>query len=322
MTRGLLLAIAMSAALLTATTAQAAAAGAHIALSCAFGADVYCSRLLAELHAAGHQVDKLPDGADLQAELAAPGAVVQVRQAPWEVVVLVRRDGILETRTYRPDAGEQNPAQTVAVQVAEGLRATFSQRVTAPEPKKEPAAQSTSPRPEPPAAARVERMARPVRFDGEGRALMVSVDRNASCVTPCELALEPGPHQVSVVGREGEKELVLPDSASLVRVSSRSNTQLGLGIAGVTLGVPVAAVGLVLAGGAAGAASPDTDYTQLVAIGAGVGVAGLVMAVLGGASLATMGGDGVEVESAKPGLEAVNLSITSSGAGAVAAFRF
>lgn len=151
-------------------TSMGAQKGAHIAMSCAFAVDPFCNRLLAELQAAGHQVDKLPDGADLQAELEAPGAVVQVRQAPWEVVVLVRHDGLLETRTYKPDSKEANPAQLVAVQVAEGLRATFAVRAPevappkeevpddpkAPEPRPKPdagAEQKVEPAPQPPPKA-------------------------------------------------------------------------------------------------------------------------------------------------------------------------
>ncbi|HEY3446346.1 MAG TPA: hypothetical protein VGK67_08265 [Myxococcales bacterium] len=155
MIRAVLVVVGILVAALVPGSALAAQKGAHIAMSCAFAADPFCNRLLAELQAAGHQVDKLPDGAALEAELAAPGAVVQVRQAPWEVVVMVRRDGVLETRTYKPDDRESNPAQTVAVQVAEGLRASFALRT--PDPEVPRAQQDLQPTEEPKAAPELPR---------------------------------------------------------------------------------------------------------------------------------------------------------------------
>ncbi|MBI5548979.1 MAG: hypothetical protein HY901_34280 [Deltaproteobacteria bacterium] len=103
----------------------AEARGEHVAVLCAFEADPFCGRLLAELKSSGYKVDKLPDQADLDAELAAPGAVVQIRQSPWEVVLWVRRDGKREMRSFKPEPKEADPARLVALQVAESMRASF-----------------------------------------------------------------------------------------------------------------------------------------------------------------------------------------------------
>lgn len=313
-----ILTFAVVMAALLPVSALGAQKGAHIAMSCAFAADPFCNRLLAELQAAGHQVDKLPDGADLAAELEAPGAVVQVRQAPWEVVVLVRREGVLETRIYKPDSKEANPAQLVAVQVAEGLRATFEPRASEPQPEPAPAPQEPA-KPAELKAPAATSTARAVRFDASGDALVVSVDRASSCVTPCELQLEPGTHRVQVVGRD-EEEVVLPDSATLVRVSSRSKTRLALGITGLGVGVPIAAAGFFFAG--VSATSPGQDTSQLIAMGVVAGFVGICVAALGGVSLGLMGRDAIGVESAGSRLVSPNVDVNPAGAGAWATFTF
>lgn len=78
MTRHLLV-LCMVAAALVPGSARAAQTGAHLALSCALGADAFCHRLLAGNQAAGHPVELLPEGHEAN---PAQTASIRVAQGP------------------------------------------------------------------------------------------------------------------------------------------------------------------------------------------------------------------------------------------------
>ena len=139
MTRYVVAAVALLTSL-GAQGARAAQPGAPVALSCVAGAEEQCSRMLAELQAAGLQVHKVSAPVDVGAEFAAARAVVEVKRDSQEVVVLLRRDGVLERRAYRPDEGEAPSEQIVAIQVAEWLRAVFGERVATEDARRAQAA--------------------------------------------------------------------------------------------------------------------------------------------------------------------------------------
>lgn len=105
--------------------APAAAAREHIALLCDAPSDLLCGRLLAELRSTGYRVDLLPPLSDLNAELAAPGAVLQVQRAPRSVLVWFRKQGVVEARAFTPEGKGEEAEHLLTVQVAEGLRAVF-----------------------------------------------------------------------------------------------------------------------------------------------------------------------------------------------------
>jgi hypothetical protein len=115
--KGCFLRVALYGGVLLAAATTFAQAGLPVSLFCEPEAGAFCTRLAAELEAMQIQVER-PAGAE---------AAVEVRQASREVVVTVRHDGVLETRTYSTDEAEPASSMILAIRVAEGLRAVYSQ---------------------------------------------------------------------------------------------------------------------------------------------------------------------------------------------------
>ncbi|MGC4121717.1 MAG: PEGA domain-containing protein [Myxococcales bacterium] len=130
----------------------------------------------------------------------------------------------------------------------------------------------------------------PVRFEAkkEGQEFSVSVDNGISCRTPCELTVPPGRHKVRVEGDAHFDDRVnFPASPSTVVVEKRGGIH-ALGVAGLAVGIPCAAVGGVvsLLGYAiqygTGSSSARSTGQSMMYGGAGVAVFGVVFAAVGG----------------------------------------
>ena len=144
---------------------RARAADERVVIFCELGEDGFCDRLAAELVTEGFTADKRPrpSGGAAQAVLAFlasgphPSAALIVEDAPRRVAIWARFAGRLESREFVP-ARPTDPADVLARQAAEFLRATFLAVDRAPSPaavpspsveQLEPPAQEQYPTPTP-----------------------------------------------------------------------------------------------------------------------------------------------------------------------------
>jgi len=177
-----------------------------------------------------------------------------------------------------------------------------------------------------PAAA--TQLASTVRFEAQRAddSFSVSVDGGAACKTPCDLAVPPGRHRVSVEGDASyQEELDFPAQASVVKVGKRRAGRTALGVVGLSVGIPVGVVGALVSfaaltiAGTGGNTSRDFFFG-----GAAAAVAGFSFAGIGaGVGFGTAGSNKATLETA-PAVTLISLGAapTSHGGMVGATFAF
>ncbi|HEY3447419.1 MAG TPA: hypothetical protein VGK67_13690 [Myxococcales bacterium] len=168
----------------------------------------------------------------------------------------------------------------------------------AAQPQAQPAGQPLPPPPPPPPPAAYQPMPQqvpmqmpqvfgyPVRFEAkkEGHEFTVSVDNGISCRTPCDLTVPPGRHHVKVEGdARFEEHLNFPASPTTVQIERRGAIR-ALGIVGLAVGIPAAAIGGVfgMLGWIANESYSNSSNRNVMYGGLGVMAAGVTLAAVAG----------------------------------------
>ena len=83
----------------------------------------------------------------------------------------------------------------------------------------------------------------------EGGPYTVSLSRGESCSTPCDLSVTPGRHRVSFKGEDTsfDQNINFPAAPSVVSIEGRVKGYTALAVTSLSVGVPLAAIGALVA---------------------------------------------------------------------------
>ena len=169
----------------------------------------------------------------------------------------------------------------------------------------------------------------PARFEAkkDGK-FKVVMDTGEICETPCELSVSAGRHHVTIEGDATFQEKIdFPAAPSVVKIEKRRGGRMALGIAGLAGGIPMAAVGGMVAvlGALFGAERNSYPYDStlptrstadtMVVVGASIAAAGVVFIGVGaGVGFGTAGRNRARLENAPEQHEEASLQLVGLGA--------